>query len=84
MIFHLSLAGTADQAGFPDWAREQTLAQPRHVQLRLQPAVDGLAHILAGGEFDTDGTDGGARRFLGWSVGQHWMRAEPIDPGADR
>jgi hypothetical protein len=84
MVLYLSLAGAADRAGFLGWAREQILAQPRHVELRLQPAVDGLAHILAGGEFDTDATDGGARRFLGWCASQHWMGAEPVDLGTDR
>ncbi len=83
MIFYLSLADAADRAGFLDWTRAQLHAQPSHVQRRLQPAVDGLAHILAGGEFHTDHT-GGARPFLGWSVGPHWMRPEPVNLPADR
>jgi hypothetical protein len=46
---------------------------------RLRPAVAGLAHVVAGGRFTTDGTvDGGTgRRFLGWTVGEHWCLAEP-------
>jgi hypothetical protein len=42
---------------------------------RLRPVVDGLAHVLAGGSFNTDGiADGGTgRRLLGWSVGEHWL-----------
>jgi hypothetical protein len=44
---------------------------------RLGPAVDGLAHVVAGGRFNVDGTvDGGAgRRLLGRAAGQHWCLA---------
>ncbi|GAB2678043.1 hypothetical protein [Thalassiella azotivora] len=42
---------------------------------RLRPVVDGLAHVLAGGGFTTDGfaDEGTGRRLLGWSVGEHWL-----------
>jgi hypothetical protein len=41
---------------------------------RFGPAVDGLAHVIAGGRFDALGTVSGqrGRRFLGWAVGEHW------------
>lgn len=41
---------------------------------RLSPAVYGLAHIVEGGRFTSDGEvpHGPGRRFLGWSAGQHW------------
>lgn len=41
----------------------------------LRPALAGLAHAVGGGTFAPDGTavDGGGRRFLGWSVGKHWI-----------
>jgi hypothetical protein len=40
---------------------------------RLRPAVDGLAHVLAGGRFDAAGraVGGPGRRLLGWTVGPH-------------
>ncbi|MFI5528489.1 hypothetical protein ACIA8O_07975 [Kitasatospora sp. NPDC051853] len=42
---------------------------------RLAPAVSGLVLTAAGGRFGTDGTAerGRARRFLGWTVGPHWL-----------
>jgi hypothetical protein len=39
-------------------------------------AVDGLEHAVLGGTFGDDGTvagDASGRRFLGWSVGPHWL-----------
>jgi hypothetical protein len=41
---------------------------------RFGPAVDGLAHVVAGGRFTGNGTVDGhtGRRFLGWAVGNHW------------
>jgi hypothetical protein len=38
-------------------------------------AVDGLAHVVDGGRFTPAGTamHGKGRRFLGWSVGRHWV-----------
>ena len=47
-------------------------------QVRFRPAVDGLAHVIAGGRFDADGTapePGSGRRFLGWTAGTHWILA---------
>jgi hypothetical protein len=32
-----------------------------------------LEHVVDGGNFDADGGSAGGRRFLGWSVGRHWM-----------
>jgi hypothetical protein len=51
------------------------------------PAVDGLTHIIAGGQFSADGTitGGTGRRFLGWARGAHWYLQQPSPnavPGA--
>jgi hypothetical protein len=46
------------------------------LQARFGPAVDGLAYVIAGGAFDATGLapdPGGGRRFLGWTVGPHWI-----------
>jgi hypothetical protein len=45
---------------------------------RFRPAIDGLAHIVGGGMFTALGTlqSGTGRRFLGWSVRQHWYLAK--------
>lgn len=52
------------------------------IQDRFAPAVDGLAHIVAGGRFTSHGTVDGhtARRFLGWTVGPHWCVPKEVDP----
>ena len=45
-------------------------------QARFRPAVDGLAHVIAGGRFDAAGRapdPAGGRRFLGWTAGSHWI-----------
>ncbi|MGW0606079.1 hypothetical protein [Streptomyces sp. NPDC002640] len=42
---------------------------PARVTERLRPAVRGLVAAAAGGEAEADG----GRRFLGWSVGRHWL-----------
>ncbi|ATY13412.1 hypothetical protein CU254_25485 [Amycolatopsis sp. AA4] len=45
---------------------------------RFAPAVDGLAHVVEGGRFTSEGrVDGGTgRRFLGWTTGSHWCLPE--------
>ncbi|TQL61913.1 hypothetical protein FB474_3336 [Oryzihumus leptocrescens] len=41
----------------------------------LRAVADGLAHVARGGRFDERGfaVGGTGRRFLGWSVGRHWL-----------
>ncbi|MBX6751391.1 MAG: hypothetical protein IRY85_17300 [Micromonosporaceae bacterium] len=83
MLFYLSMAGEAEQPGFVAWAEQEAAARPRHVRMRLGPALAGRAHVVAGGSFHADGSVAGGngdagptpRRFLGWSVGGHWMLA---------
>ncbi|HEU5472220.1 MAG TPA: hypothetical protein VFV67_16320 [Actinophytocola sp.] len=43
--------------------------------VRFAPAVDGLAHVVAGGAFTGTNRGGPGRRLLGWSVGPHWCLA---------
>ncbi len=52
---------------------------------RLRPAVDGLAHVVAGGRFNAVGVadEGNGRRLLGWSVEEHWLLAQ-ADGSPDR
>jgi hypothetical protein len=42
-------------------------------------AVDGLAHVAAGGRFNADGfvPDGPGRRLLGWTTSPHWALVQP-------
>lgn len=73
MVFYLALAPGPERAEFVGWARTRVEAKPEHVGRRLEPALSGLEHVVAGGNFDADGGSAGGRRFLGWSVGRHWM-----------
>ncbi|MFE3073898.1 hypothetical protein [Streptomyces sp. NPDC059247] len=75
MLFHLSLCPPGRQAAVVEWVVSETARQPPHVADRLGPAVAGLRLVASGGDFGPDGTAPGtsARRFLGWSVGGHWM-----------
>ena len=46
------------------------------LQARFGPAIDGLAHVIAGGRFDKSGRalqPASGRRFLGWATGSHWV-----------
>jgi hypothetical protein len=62
MMFFLSLVGSAEQAAFLRWTGDQGPSR------RLEPALTGLAHVVA---------DGGDPEplLLGWTVGPHWMLA---------
>lgn len=79
-IFFLSLCPAPAQAEAAARLRAQVQdSGDEDFQARFRPAVDGLAHVIAGGRFDTSGhapAPGGGRRFLGWSAGRHWL----LDP----
>ncbi|MET8426365.1 hypothetical protein [Nocardia sp. NPDC004860] len=67
-VFLLSYCDLAGQTGQIDRLIDQ------HAVPRLEPAVAGLAHIVAGGRFAPNGLEpnGAGRRLLGWAVGRHW------------
>lgn len=75
-IFFLSLCDQATQHAAV--ARLRDSVADAGLDARLGPAVDGLAHVVSGGRFNVSGKVEGARgrRFLGWSVGPHWLLAE--------
>lgn len=76
-LFFLSLRPPPAQAEALARLRDQVKAVgDEDFQVRFQPAVDGLAHVIAGGRFDAGGTapePAAGRRFLGWTVGPHWI-----------
>lgn len=72
-LFYLSLAEPFEQAAFVAHAGDELAVQPPHVRARLIPAVEGLAHVAAGGRFGADGTAGQARRLQGWTTERHWI-----------
>ncbi|MFI6951736.1 hypothetical protein [Streptomyces sp. NPDC050422] len=76
MMFHLSLCPPQQQRRVIAGLNDEAARHPTHVATRLAPALTGLALVIEGGIFDSDGTadDGRARRFTGWSTNGHWMQ----------
>jgi len=77
-IFFLSFCGDSEQAEVVARLRRLVDASAGDFAARFGPAVDGLDHVISGGQFDDSGrvqAPGGGRRFLGWSVGPHWTFA---------
>lgn len=83
LIFFLALCTPAEQARLLSGLDEETARHPAHVAARLAPALAGLRLVADGGSFIADGTalGGRARRFLGWSTGEHWLRRLPATRG---
>jgi hypothetical protein len=79
-VFFLSLCDDQTQRTSVERLRQQV--SDAGIQDRLAPAVDGLAHVAAGGRFTSNGTVDGnnARRFLGWTAGHHWCMPNEPDP----
>lgn len=46
--------------------------QPRHTRERLTPVLAGLRRAVDGAPLP-EGKSGGARPFVGWSLGRPWM-----------
>ncbi|MFE4599780.1 hypothetical protein ACFRKE_02885 [Kitasatospora indigofera] len=83
MLFHLSLCGAAERAEVVAGTEAEAARHPGRVADRLAPALAGLRLVAAGGEFRADGTaEGGrARRLLGRSGTDHWLRRDlPATP----
>jgi hypothetical protein len=77
-LYFLSLCPPHADAEALARLRDQVQAAGEDFQARFGPAVDGLAYVIAGGAFDATGLapdPGGGRRFLGWTVGRHWILA---------
>jgi hypothetical protein len=77
-LYFLSLCPPHAHAEALARLRDQVQAAGEDFQARFGPALDGLAYVIAGGRFDVTGLapdPGGGRRFLGWTVGPHWILA---------
>ena len=75
-LYFLSLCPPHAHAEALARLRSQVQAAGGDFQARFGPAVDGLAYVTAGGRFDATGIapdPGSGRRFLGWTVGPHWI-----------
>lgn len=76
MMFFLSFVHPPALQEFLDWAREHVEEQDETFVRRFEPVLAGLEWVCAGNAFDASGRGGpmgGARRFLGWSDGRHWL-----------
>jgi hypothetical protein len=87
-LFFLGFCDAAAQERVVERLRERTAAARFGPATRLAPAVDGLAHVVAGGRFDAAGRvpagsgGPGGRRLLGWSLGRHWLSAARTPDGS--
>ena len=73
MIFFLSLLEPRELEAFMAWASAHAGAQRESFRLRFAPALAGLAAAVAGESLSSDGAASEGRRFLGWSLGRHWL-----------
>lgn len=72
-IYLLSLADEPTQQVVLGHMRHSWASGPDEWRSRFDPVLIGLEQISAGTRFDPAGQTNGGRRFLGWSVGPHWM-----------
>lgn len=78
MIFFLSLLSRDEQVRVLSWCADHFGKQSVAFRNRFAPAMKGLS-LAAAGE-SPDGAHAAAidaRRFLGWSVEQHWLLVRP-------
>lgn len=76
MVFFLSLAPASSVESFLVAADTRLAEQTIGFRERFRPALAGLARAARGLQTETNvgpGEPGGARRFLGWTTGKHWL-----------
>ncbi len=77
-MFFLALLPQESLVEFSAWASDHLAGQRPELSRRLEPAMLGLKRAIEGLPAETppnaDGT-AGARRFLGWTTGRHWLIA---------
>ena len=74
MIFYLSLLGAEELALSRAWLAKHFETRTGAFRSRFAAVVQGLEGVISGQLFDEAGRlPSGGRRFLGWSVGRHWL-----------
>ena len=74
MIFYLSLLSVDELTQFCIWFSKHFGTRTSAFRARFAPVVQGFEGVVAGKAFDeAGGLPSGGRRFLGWSVGRHWL-----------
>jgi len=78
MLFYLSLLDQAEVDSFLDWSASHLNGQRDEFRQRFTPVMAGLTAVAGGEHFDPQGyhAASGGQRFLGWSVGRHWLRPQ--------
>jgi hypothetical protein len=84
MIFYLSLAEPDETPRFLAWADNHLRTQSADFAQRFASVMGGLHAVAAGDRFGADGwtPTAACRRFLGWTVGRHWLLPEHETPSA--
>lgn len=79
MIFFLSLLPPEALQTFLVWAETYLKKQDAVFQTRFRPAWQGLLLAASGTSLDDEQANRlKARRFLGWSVKEHWLLAQDV------
>ncbi len=71
MIFYLSLVDSEKQTALMRWMDAHLSEQSAALQTRFDPAMKGLWAVAEGKDVSAEG----GRRFLGWTIGPHWLLA---------
>jgi hypothetical protein len=74
-LFFQSLLEAPEASAFSEWCQAHLMERDATLRQRVTPVVAGLAAVVSGAEFASDGRHeaSGGRRLLGWSVGRHWL-----------
>ena len=73
MVFYLALMDRPAAEAFLPWARDHLGRQREPFPTRFRPALAGLELAARGAPEGDAAEQHGARRFLGWTTGPHWL-----------
>jgi hypothetical protein len=81
ILLHLSFAEAEETPRFLEWSDSHLVQQQEEFRQRFAVVQEGLRAAAMGQQFTTDGWTlaGDGRRFLGWTVGRHWLFAESAE-----
>ncbi|MEZ6186177.1 MAG: hypothetical protein R3F62_14355 [Planctomycetota bacterium] len=72
-LFFLSFCTPQEEAEVVAELEARVAAADPTWAARFAPALEGLRRVRAGDRFDDRGAVGDGLRYLGWSVGKHWL-----------
>jgi hypothetical protein len=79
MLLYLSFAEAEETPRFLQWSDAHLEQQAQEFRQQFALVQNGLRAVAMGQQFSAAGRTpaGEGRRFLGWTVGRHWLFAEP-------